>query len=117
VFVVLGQECVWVRVKGKDRGSHPDFIRAERGRRGSGEGAAAGALSIDGRRRCDIKKEGKRGNRRIWRGKQVRGSRLLIEACRWKGKEAEEAGDEVVSRSVPAEQRKGRGHGRKEKGA
>jgi hypothetical protein len=40
-----------------------------REREGEAEnGAAAGALSIDGRRCCGIKEEGKRGNRKIWRG-------------------------------------------------
>jgi hypothetical protein len=37
-------------------------------REGEGEAEAAGGLVIDGRRRCGIKKEGERGNGRIWRG-------------------------------------------------
>jgi hypothetical protein len=60
------RECL--AAKGRKRGRCPGFIRAERGGRGSGRGQAAGSLAIDGRRRCGIKKEVERGNRRIWRG-------------------------------------------------
>jgi hypothetical protein len=45
----------------------PGFYTNREGRRGNREGAATDTLAIDGRRRCGIKKEGKRGNRRIWR--------------------------------------------------
>jgi hypothetical protein len=39
---------------------------------------------LDGQWRCDIKKEGEKGNRRILEGKGARGLWLLIGANGWK---------------------------------
>jgi hypothetical protein len=75
---------------------------------GSGEVAAADALAIDGRQRCDIKKEGERGNGKVLEGKQAQGLRLLIEAHGWKG-EAMEARGKACPDRCRLEQRKGGG--------
>jgi hypothetical protein len=53
--------------KGRVGDAPPAFIHTEREEEETGKGAAADTLAIDGRWRCGIKKEGKRGNRRIWR--------------------------------------------------